>query len=488
MTVVDPTGARDAQPDLTSPRWLTIARGASVASYAVLGTVLCLTHVAGLGHSFWHDEIYTVTDVIRPGPGRIFAGPELNHQGFSILAWANQYVFGHSEVAYRLWSVVPFLAGVAAVTLWAHRRLGALTGILFLFLATISPLLLDITREARGFGLAFLAMAVLTIAALEADRHAETRAILAFCVAGVVGSWTLPQFGIAFVATGLVLLGKRNLRRRTGIGLALSLLAIVVWYAPHLSELQTVSADSGRAQIQTTWLVTAPIDQILVPALLWIDGIVLVPGVVWLPVVLAVVVLMASSPLARDHRALLLLSAGTVASVVALWIAQTFVVPRYLSFLLVPLFILLASGMSTVLGRLRRRPMLIRTLVTFLILGILGVRFVSLAPDVVRLPREAHRDAATIVERSVPADVPVLAYLHNPSDLAYYLDRPFETLTARDAAGRICSGSGPLVYVTQTFAIEDVEVPCLARQGVQHYRFRQYTRGDMNVWLVPPPG
>ena len=128
------------------------------------------------------------------------------------------------------------------------------------------------------------------------------------------------------------------------------------------------------------------------------------------------------------------------------------------------------------------------TLVTVVFLGILGVRFLTIAPDVVRLPREAHRDAATIIERSVPADVPVLAYLHNPSDLAYYLDRPFETVTARDAVGRICGGRGPLVYVTQSFAIEEVEVPCLARQGVQHHRFRQYTRGDMNVWLVPPPG
>ena len=111
-----------------------------------------------------------------------------------------------------------------------------------------------------------------------------------------------------------------------------------------------------------------------------------------------------------------------------------------------------------------------------------------MAPDVVRLPREAHRDAAAIIERSAPADVPVLAYLHNPADLAYYLDRPFETLNARDVARRICGGSSRLVYVTQPFAIKNVEVPCLARQGVRHYRLRQYARGEMNVWLVPPPG
>ena len=319
-------------PDFASPRQLRIgAHFAIVASYAAVGTVLCLTRLLGLGHSFWHDEIYTVTNIIRPGPGRIVAGPDLNHQSFSILAWANQYVFGRSEVAYRLWSVFPFLTGVAAVTVWAHRRLGVLTGMLFLFLATISPLLLDITREARGYGLAFLAMAVLTIAALEADRGAEARAIFAFCLAGVIGTWTLPQFGIAFVATGIVLLYKRTLPRQTGAGLALSLLAIALWYSPHLGKLHAVSADHGRAQVHTTWLVSAPIDQIVVPALLWIDGVVLVPGVVWLPIILAIVMLMASSPLARDRRVLLLLSAGTVASIAVLWITQTYVVPRYLT-------------------------------------------------------------------------------------------------------------------------------------------------------------
>jgi hypothetical protein len=487
MTVVDPSHAREVEPNLPSTRQATIgARSAIVASYAVVGTVFCLTHLLGLGHSFWHDEIYTVTNIIRPGPGRIFAGPELNHQSYSILAWAGQYVFGHSEVAYRLWSVLPFLAGVAGVTIWAHRRLGALTGILFLFLATISPLLLDITREARGYGLGFLAMAVLTTAALEADRGAGTRAVVAFCLAGVIGTWTLPQFVIAFVAMGLVLLSKRPLRGQTGIGLVLSLVAIAAWYAPHLRELHAVSTDSGRAQIHTAWLVTAPIDQILVPALLWIDAIVLVPGVVWLPVVLAAVMLMASGPLARDRRALLLLSAGTLASIAVLWITQTYVVPRYLSFLLVPLFLLLASGMSDVLGHLRDRPMLTRSLVSILALGFLSLRFLSIAPDVVRLPREAHRDAAAIIDRSVPADVPVFAYLHNPTDLAYYLDRPYEPLTARDVARRVCSANGRLVYVTQPFVIKDIEVPCLARKGVQHYRIRQYTRGEMNVWLVPP--
>ncbi|HEX2427021.1 MAG TPA: hypothetical protein VHI53_03790, partial [Gaiellaceae bacterium] len=96
---------------------------------------------------------------VRGGPHAILAGPYIpnNHELFSFLGWATTSVLGESAVALRLWSVVPFLLGVAVVTVWLHRRVGALSAVLFLFLATMSPLLLDITRMARGYGLAFLA-------------------------------------------------------------------------------------------------------------------------------------------------------------------------------------------------------------------------------------------------------------------------------------------------------------------------------------------
>jgi hypothetical protein len=166
-------------------------------------------------------EIRTVAGFIRPGPGRIFAGPELNHQLYSILAWAGRYVLGDSETAYRIWSAIPFVIGVTVVTAWLHVRLRPLTGILFLFLASVSPLLLDITRQARGYGLAFFAMGVMMVAALEADRSPRTSLFATFCAAGVLGTWTLPQFGIAFVATGVVLLRNRHVRRHLAIGLTL---------------------------------------------------------------------------------------------------------------------------------------------------------------------------------------------------------------------------------------------------------------------------
>ncbi len=458
------------------------------ASYAIFGLALVGTRLIGLDHSFWHDEIIAVEGFIQAGPREILAGPNLSHELFGLLAWATSVFAGESEIAFRLWSVVPFIAGVALVTGWLHIRVAPSAGVLFLFFATVSPLLLDITRQARGYGLAFLAMSIVIVAALEADRSKPGWAIVAFCLGGVVGTWTLPQFAIAYFATGAALLTNRNLRRRAVLGLGVSFLAILAWYAPHIGQVRKAAQIEDGVQIDSLWLVTAPIDQVLIPAFLWIDGTALVAGLVWLPLVLVSALIMGSSPLVRERGTALVLVTGVVATVLVLWLGRAYVVPRYLSYLLVPLFLLLATGMAAIFAHIPTRPAIVRTVASIVVLGLLGVRFVVTAPDVIRLPREAYKSVAAIVERESPASAPVLAYVRNPEGLAYYLERPVRHLRQPDqVAATVCGGRDTVVYVMQPFALQPVDVPCLVRTGARHYRFEQYARGDeINVWLVPP--
>jgi hypothetical protein len=463
-----------------------LARAAPIAAYSILGLALVASRTVGLDHSFWTDEIMAVEDFIREGPRTILSGPNLSHELFGILAWLTSSLVGESEIALRLLSVVPFVGGVALVTAWLHVRFGALAGALFLFLATVSPLLLDITRQARGYGLAFLAMSVLVVAALEVDRGGRTSAIVAFCVAGLAGTMTLPQFGIAFLATGAVFLTVRALRRRMAIGLAASLVAIGAWYAPHIGQVRDASQIKDGVQIENLWVVTAPIDQVLLPALIWIDGTALVAGVVWLPLVLLAALVAASSPLIRARTSALVLCSGVVATIVVLWLSQAYVIPRYLSYLLVPLFVLVATGMASLLARVRSRPAILRTVAGLVVLTVLAIRFVAIAPDVMRLPREANRDAARVVLAREP-QVAVLIYMRNPQNLEYYLERPAVELTPDEVVTRVCSGTEIVAYVTQPFGIPSVEVPCLSRAGTEHHRLEQYARGDeIDVWFVPP--
>ena len=153
------------------------------------------------------------------------------------------------------------------------------------------------------------------------------------CVAGVVGAWTLPQLGIAFLAVGAVVALNRDLRRAAVVGIAASVMAVLAWYAPHLRQVQEssqIESDSDQHGVAAH----RPVRLSLTPALLWIEGTYVIAGLIWLPVVLLSVIVMASSPYLRERSSALILCAGPIATTVFLWATQAYVVPRYLSYLL----------------------------------------------------------------------------------------------------------------------------------------------------------
>ena len=465
-----------------------MSRVVVVAGYAILGAALCWSRLVGLTHGYCCDEIRTVSDYVDRGPRSILAGTYIpnNHELFSMLGWLTHEGGAQSEVALRLWSVMPFILGAVVVTTWLHRRVSALAGLVFLFLATASPLLLDISRMARGYGLAFLAMSVLVVSALEADSTARGRAIAGVSAGGVLGSLTLPHFAIAYLAVALVLIAKDELRIRVAIPTVISLLAIAAWYAPHADDIAGSRLGEYGQQIQTAWLATAPIDQVLIPALTQLDDSFVRPSVETLLLACVLGAIVASSPMLRQPRQAAILLAPIVATVVAFWFTWTYVVPRFFSFLLVPLFMLLATGSASILSRLRTRPAPLRTVAVGVIFGVLALQFVRLTADVSYLPRDSTEAAALTIRRAVPSSTPVIAHVPYPLDLEHFLQRPIHHALTAAAARRVCALSGPVVYVDQPYLIPPVVVPCVRRAGVDHYRLRQYTRGGrIDVWVIP---
>ncbi|HXF97661.1 MAG TPA: hypothetical protein VNJ46_03495 [Gaiellaceae bacterium] len=464
-------------------------RGAAVIlGYVALGLLMAWTRLAGLDRSYWHDELVTVEDFVRRGPGVILAGEYIpnNHQLFSLLAWATTALAGESEALLRLWSVLPFLLGVVLVTGWLHRRVGPLSGLAFLYLVALSPLLLDISRQARGYGLAVLAMSCLVVVALELERGERPGPLVAaFCVASVAGTWTFPHFALAFAATAAVLFRERRLRRPLGAGVLASAAAIAVFYAPHAAELATNARQEYGTQIAPLGILTAPIDQVLVPAFLGIDGYVVFFHAAWLPLVAALALLLGSSPLLRSRWPALVLTAPVVATVAAFWALRLYAAPRFFSFLLVPLLMLLASGAAAVLGR--RRPPLVRGIVALAGAALLSYYFATAWVDVVRLPREAHRDAAEVIRAYAPGTTPVFAYMGRPRDLDFYLDRPFRTSRRPALLDEACESRLPVAIVVQPWLVRPVPIPCGGRPGTRRFTLRQYSRGErLEVWLIPP--
>ncbi len=461
-------------------------------SYAALGGILIWSRLYGLDRGgICCDEIATVVNFVRPGPWTILAGDNYtlnNHELFSLLAWAASWLNGETAVALRLFAAVPFVLGVGMVTTWLHLRLGALSGLIYLFLATASPLLIDLSRQARGYGLAFFAMSIVVVAAVEALRSHRRLAVAAFCIGGIVGMWTLPHFAIAFLAIGAVLIAVPELRTRVAVGLVVSSAATALWYAPHLDGIFKGSRQDYAVEISSTWLVTAPIDQILVPAMFLSGDDYLHPNLASLALVSLFVVTIASSPLLRTWTTALVLVIGIVATTLAVWATGTYAAPRFFSFLLVPLLVLVATGAAAVLGKLpSRRP----TLLTATALAVLVlVAFVSV-PILVASPlqpRVATRQAVDVI-RTAPATRAVLAYIRYPDDLAFHLGRAVQQLKDPPSVRRVCTRSEPVILVVQVWLLEPATLPCARRDGVQHHRFDQSARGGAtDVWFVPPAG
>ena len=361
-----------------------------------------------------------------------------------------------------------------------------LAGVLFLFFSTVSPLLLDITRQARGYGLAILAMALVVVGAMEAQRDPRTRYVVLLCAGGLVGTMTLPNFAVAFVATSVVLLTLPALRWQAVLGVGSTLALTALWYAPHRDELSEVAQTPYGNRIGPLEAVTAPFDQILLPGLMRLDGETPIQSLAWLPIVAVTAIPVAMSPYLRNARTAWILGAGIVASVLALAVSGAHVVPRYASFLLVPAFVLLATGCAAILGRLRKRPPLARTVIVVGLIALLLIAFPANALHVTGLPREAHRDVARLIEDETDPSTIVYVVMPQPDDLRFYLDRRVASVSSSRAA-RVCEQKAAVVLVEQPWRVPTVEIPCLDRPTVRHETFEQYARGGrIDVWFIPP--
>jgi hypothetical protein len=209
-----------------------------------------------------------------------------------------------------------------------------------------------------------------------------------------------------------------------------------------------------------------------------------VASVVWAAAFLLVI---ASSPLLRRMESALVACLGVLATVVAFWATGTYVVPRFLSFLLVPLFVLVATGSAAILGRVRSRPETLRTVAAMTMLAAIAVLSVPRLVEVLRRPRDSTSAAAMTIRSLVPASTPVFAHVPYPNDLEFHLGRSVVPIRTEADARRVCAARTPAVYVDQPYLVGGVTVACTDLPHARHYRFEQYARGDeIDVWIIPP--
>lgn len=482
---------------------LCSGRAAQLTALALLGAALLGLRLPGSGRSLWHDEAFTALNYIGGGPAEIWDAAAYvpnNHVLYSLLAWIGTAFGATSELALRLWSVLPGVGGALLLCSYVWRRLDPHCAVALASLIAMSSLHQELTVQARGYGLAFFFGCVLFLAAdshlREPDRF---RWLVLAAFAGWAGAATINVFALTTASVFIVLLVATRTDRRHVLGAAaLTGLAILAWWAPLLPgildnadqqygrQLSVLGAVGGWVDDLALTEVTDALGRDLDPAAANIDLSSGVTAAVRLAVVSAVFV--TARRLVREGRQsrLLLLGAPLVLSYVVLGLGRFYVSPRF-TFHLLPFFLVaIAYGASG--SAFRGNGSLGRTAVVGLALVFVALplaRRVDFATEARRLPLEAFADAAGAVSR-MPRDVPVASNTARSTGLAYYLDRPFAIENGQSLELRVCRGQDPVIVIDHPFRSQPLTFTCNRRSKGDRIVFPQRIRGPhIVVWYFP---
>ncbi len=209
-------------PDVRPGRRWSPAELLPSALVVALGIVLLLP-----GHGLWFDELFTA-EVGRRPHGEILSAivhgdgvtsyldgvpPSYNAPYYVVVhAWMSLPGLG-GDTSLRVLSLLATAGGLALITRAVTRLAGAATGVLAGLVLAANPLVLELSVEARSYGLAVLATGA---AALGLVRRLQEppRGLVLFGLAGAgmgLAHWYAVTVLAAFVVAALVLRGRRAL-------------------------------------------------------------------------------------------------------------------------------------------------------------------------------------------------------------------------------------------------------------------------------------
>ena len=464
-------------------RWLPLT------VIGLAGLALLWSRLIEVNQGLWGDEAISIVRYIDPGPSAIWDASRWipnDHMLFELLAWATTGILGnHAQATYRLWSVVPAMAAAALMTWWLWRRIDRWTAAIFAVLATAAPLYLDLSWQARGYGLCFLAAAVVVIGADMVVTSGSRSALLLFCAGGFIGMATLQNFVGMFVAAALVIATIPVRRRQAIIAVICTGVATLLWYAPLLSLILGYQNQFGRT-LPWDGFVVAPFRDLFGASIRELyAGIPVTVGAIASAVVVALGVAELWGRRERPLAALLLVP--SLATFLLIEIAAKYT-PRFGSFAILPLIALAAVGLAGVGLRIARfRGLGAVVVVAFAVLSLLVLgRFVQFAGTYSQVPFEAGNTAAEIVDGFDPPNgrVPIIANDPFGTFGIYSAPRPSLAAPVSVLVRAFCTYPGRLVYLEQDKAPPYPSTACLTRRGAWRIEVPQH-RAPLWVWLVP---
>jgi hypothetical protein len=498
---VDPGVAQEGTPrsaeTIGVPHAAAVAlRWTPVGLIALAAFTALWTRLIGLDQSMWNDEVYSVVHYITPGPSAIFSSSGYvpnDHVLFELLTWATVHISGgHANATYRLWSVVPSLAALVVMAWWLLRRYGEWVAAVFAVLAVAAPVHLIYATQARGYGLSFLAGAVLVIGAVTFKEERSRRGLALIVAGSLVGIWTLPVFVLFVLAVLLPLLWFRALRRPLMITLVGLGAASLLFYAPLLSAIIHQSNQQFGTQLGWDGFVHGPLHDQLLPTMQ-----LLLPNAPrnTLGAIIAAILVAGLIGLwrRRDWVVAVVFLGSAILTYLGLEIGRFYVSPRFASFVLLPMLAVAAVGLVEV-GLLLARG-IPATAVVVLACVTLSILLLSkiekVASTDAQTPIENFQQAAAVISRT-NVNEPIVTNSEGPIELRYYLggSRGYQVMSPPALAKMFCSTRTPFIFV-QDDRQAPAELPpitdttCLVKRGAVSVGIPQQWGATLAVWFVP---
>lgn len=178
-----------------------------------------------LAHSLWFDEIASIGDFVKYGPGPILGAwfTPSNHVLQSLLSWGSAAAFGTSEITLRLPSLLAGLGTIGVMFALGRRVGGASLGLATAGVFALMPIAVLEATEARGYALAIFFAAVALWAFVRGMQDGEPWTWALMALAGALAAWSHLVSALATVSCALVALvdlmraNRGDVRRRRGI-------------------------------------------------------------------------------------------------------------------------------------------------------------------------------------------------------------------------------------------------------------------------------
>jgi hypothetical protein len=473
------------------------ARGARLfwLALGVLGAIVLWTRLAGLNQSLWHDEVFSVVHYVALGPSTIVSGEYVpnDHVLFNLLAYGTTELLGESEVTLRLWSVLPAIVAAGLVVWWTWRLRGPWTALVLAVLVATSPIHHDLAREARGYGLMFLAGALMLMFSYRVMTGAGRSTWVLLGLAGVIGAYTAPQFVLGFVGQAIPLLARRDLRKRALVLLGSVGAVLLLLYSPLLSDVLRSPETVSGGPLPWHSPLSGPILHLVQPSFDVLadratDAYQITPNtpdriIGGLLVLVGAIVLWRT----RERTLCALLIVPPLFVYTVLTVGRFHVHERYGSFMLFHALVLVAIG---VVGLVRATPRGVPRWAAGSVAAAAGavllVNAIDRSDRYQSLPREDFKRVAEFVRARGQTKVGTDST--RPDGLRYYLGED----NVAQLTGSPCT-SPPTVFVEHPFRGEGdpppADVSCLRVLGAVRVRVPQRDRGGhIDIWFPPGAG